>query len=346
MTQGASAADHQAGGGRLVLASGFSPEDVAWLRAAVRPGFDLEVAVGMDQRAVDDAVGRGVVGLIAQVRPSDWRRAPDMRWQQAVFAGVEHLVGAGDWPESVTLTNARGVYATSIGEYVLGAILRVAEQMDARAALQEARRWPEDEGRYAGRPLRGATLVVVGYGGTGREIARLAAAFGMRIRAVKARPERRTDDSFHVPGTGDPDGSIPELIVGLDRLRETVAEADFVAVTVPLTAASRRLIDAQVLAALPPHAWLINTGRGAVVDQAALTEALLERRIGGAVLDVFEEEPLPADSPLWTAPGAILTPHVSGFEGGSALRELVAENLARFTRGQPLVNVVDPARGY
>jgi phosphoglycerate dehydrogenase-like enzyme len=346
MTQGTRAAAHQTRDGRLVLAAGFSPEDIACLRAALRPGFDLEVAVGMDQRAVDDSVGRGVVGLIAHARPSDWRRAPDLRWQQALSAGVEHLVGIGNWPERVTLTNARGVYAISIGQYVMGAILRVAEQMDARVALQEARRWPDDEGRFVGGPLRRATLVVVGYGGTGREIARLAAAFGMRVRAVKARPERRTDDSFRLPGTGDPDGSIPELIVGMDRVHEAVTEADFVAVTVPLTAASRGLIDAQVLAALPPHAWLINTGRGAVVDQAALTEALLERRIGGAVLDVFEEEPLPVDSPLWTAPGAILTPHVSGLEEGGALRDLVAENVARFTRGQPLVNVVDPARGY
>jgi phosphoglycerate dehydrogenase-like enzyme len=168
----------------------------------------------------------------------------------------------------------------------------------------------------------------------------------MRVLAVTARPERRTDESFRVRGTGDPDGSIPERIVGLDRLIETVAEADFVAVTVPLTPASRGLVSGRVLAALRSDAWIINTGRGPVIDQGALLEALGQHRIGGAVLDVFDQEPLPAASPLWITPGAILTPHVSGSETGTALRDLVAENVGRFTSGQNLINIVDPIRGY
>lgn len=333
-------------GGRIVLAFRFSPDDVDVLRAAVNPGFELVVIDEMDQRAVDDAVGPGVVGLIAQHRPSDLQRASDLRWQQALSAGVEHLLQPGDWPPTVTLTNGKGVYATAIGQYVIGAVLRVAEQVDARLALQRDHHWPEEENRYTGRQVRGTTIVIVGYGGIGREIARLAAAFGMRVLAVTARPERRSDEAFRVTGTGDPDGEIPERIVGLDRLAETVAEADFVAVTVPLTPGSRGLVDRSVLAALHPDAWIINTGRGPVIEQGALLEALTERRIGGAVLDVFDEEPLPADHPLWTAPNAILTPHVSGSETGTALRDLVAENLARFSSGRSLVNVVDPVRGY
>ena len=333
-------------GGRIVLAFRFSADDVDVLRAAVRPGFELAVLDDMDLQAVDDAVRPGVVGLIAQHRPSDLEQASDLRWQQALSAGVEHLLRSGDWPPTVTLTNAKGVYATAIGQYVIGAILRVAEQVDARLALQQDHRWPEEENRYTGRQVRGTTIVIVGYGGIGREIARLAAAFGMRVLAVTARPERRTDDAFRVPGTGDPEGTIPERIVGLERLAETVAEADFVAVTVPLTRESRGLVDRSVLAALRPDAWLINTGRGPVIDQRALLEALTQHRIGGAVLDVFDEEPLPPDHPLWTAPGAILTPHVSGSETGTALRDLVAENLGRFSSGRSLVNVVDPVRGY
>jgi phosphoglycerate dehydrogenase-like enzyme len=333
-------------GGRIALAFRFAPDDLDHLRAAVDPAFELVVASDMDQVAVDDAVGTGVVGLIAQQRPSDPRRAPDLRWQQVLSAGVDHLLRSGDWPQGVTLTNARGVYATAIGQYVMGAILRVAEQVDARRELQADRRWPEDESVFTGRPIRGTTIAIVGYGGIGREIARLAAAFGMRVLAVTARPERRTDDSFRVPGTGDPDGSIPERIVGLDRMQETVAEADFVAVTVPLTPESRGLVDWRVLAALRSDAWIINTGRGPVIDERALLEMLGQRRIGGAILDVFEKEPLPPGSPLWTAPGAILTPHVSGSETGTALRDLVAENLGRFTTGRTLINVVDPMRGY
>jgi phosphoglycerate dehydrogenase-like enzyme len=333
-------------GGRIVLAFRFSTDDTDVLRAAVNPGFELAVIDDMDQRAIDAAIGPGVVGLIGQHRPTDLQQAFDLRWQQALSAGVEHLLRSGDWPRTVTLTNAKGVYATAIGQYVIGAILRVAEQVDVRSALQRDHRWPEDENRFTGRQVRGTTIVVVGYGGIGREIARLAAAFGMRVLAVTARPERRTDDAYRVPGTGDPEGAIPERIAGLDQLAETVAEADFVAVTVPLTPGSRGLVDRSVLAALREGAWIINTGRGPVIDQDALLETLSQRRIGGAVLDVFDEEPLPPDHPLWTAPGAILTPHVSGSETGTALRDLVAENLGRFTSGRSLVNVVDPVRGY
>jgi phosphoglycerate dehydrogenase-like enzyme len=335
-----------ASGGRIVLAFRFEPTDIDVLRAAVGPGFELDVAGDMDQPAIDAAVGPGVVGLIGQQRPSDLGRASDLRWHQVLSAGVEHLLREGDWPPTVTLTNARGVYAPAIGQYVMGAILRVAEHVDARQALQRDHRWPDDETVFTARPVRGLTLVVVGYGGIGREVARLAAAFGMRVLAVTARPGRRPDDSFRLPGTGDPDASIPERIVGLDHLAETVAEADFVSVTVPLTPGSRGLVDARALAALRPDAWIINTGRGPVIDEAALVEALEQRRIGGAVLDVFDQEPLPPNSPLWVAPGAILTPHVSGSEEGTALRDLVAENLARFTSGRDLINTVDPVRGY
>ncbi|HYA44192.1 MAG TPA: D-2-hydroxyacid dehydrogenase, partial [Acidimicrobiales bacterium] len=333
-------------GGRIVLSNPFAPLDVEGLRRALGPDFDLQALDGTDQRAVDDAMGTDVVALLAQERPSDWSAAPQLRWMQTLSAGVEHLVPAEGWPTNVTLTNARGVYATAIGQYVLGAMLRIAEHMDARNAVQAARRWPENGAAYAGRSLRGARLVLVGYGGGGREIARLGAAVGMRIRAVEAHPERRVDNSFRVSGTGDPDGSLPEDIVPLAHLRETVADADFVTITVPLTVESRHLIDSSVLAAMPPDAWLINVSRGAVVDQAALIKTLDEGRIGGAVLDVFEEEPLPADSPLWYLKGVVLTPHVAGWHAGDALQQLLEENLARFAGGRPVINAVDPARGY
>ena len=118
------------------------------------------------------------------------------------------------------------------------------------------------------------------------------------------------------------------------------------AVTVPLTPASRGLIDAAALAAVPGHAWIINTGRGPVIDRAALLDALRAQRIGGAVLDVFDEEPLPADDPLWSLPNVIITPHVSGAAAPGPLGAIVVENVARFREGRPLINVVDPARGY
>ena len=148
-----------------------------------------------------------------------------------------------------------------------------------------------------------------------------------------------------MPGTGDPDGTIPDRIVGIDALREAAAEADFLSITLPLTERSRGIVSREVLAALPAHAWIINTGRGPVVDEAALAEALAARRIGGAVLDVFGEEPLPATSPFWSLPNVVITPHVSGATM-EHLAPLISENLRRFVAGEPLINRVDPQRGY
>jgi len=332
--------------GRIVVSFPFAPEHLDRMRAAAGPDLSLEVVGSGDQAGLDGAAGPGCVALIAGRRPTTTTAAPDLRWQQALSAGVEHLLAAGPWPAQVTLTNAKGVYAIPIAQYVLAAILRISEGMDARRALQEERRWPEPVDPYTGVPVRGRTLVVVGYGGIGRETARVAAALGMRVIAVTARPERRLDEAVLVPGTGDPDGSIPERIVGLGGLHAALAEADFVSMSVPLTPASRGLIDAAALRVMRPGAWIINTGRGPVIAEADLLAALHAGQLGGAVLDVFEQEPLPADSPWWTAPNVIVTPHVSGSDSPGPLCELVVRNIERFRAGQPLLNTVDPARGY
>jgi len=331
---------------RIVVAFPFADSHVERMRAAAGPGLTLQIVDREDDAAVDAAVGPGCVALIAGRRPGAGTASPDLRWQQALSAGVEHLLDGGPWPERVTLTNAKGVYAIPIAQYVLGAILRISEGMDARRVLQEQHAWPDDVMPYTGAPVRGRTLVVVGYGGIGREIARVASALGMRVIAVTARPERRTDDATLVPGTGDPDGSIPERIVGLDGLHAALAEGAFVSLSAPLTAASRGLIDAAALRAMRPDAWIVNTGRGAVIDEAALLAALRAGQLSGAVLDVFEQEPLPVDSPWWTAPRVVLTPHVSGADSPGPLSELMVRNIERFRDGRPLLNVVDPTRGY
>jgi len=331
---------------RIVVAFPFTELQLERMRAAAGPDLLLEVVDRADTDAVDAAVGPGCVALIGGRRPGPGVPAPDLRWQQALSAGVEHLLDAGPWPAGVTLTNAKGVYAVPIAQYVLGAILRIHEGMDARRALQEQHIWPDDVVPHTGVPVRGRTLVVVGYGGIGREIARVAAALGMRIIAVTARPERQTAEAALVPGTGDPGGTIPERIVGLDGLHAALAEADFVSMSVPLTPASRGLIDAAALRAMRPDAWIINTGRGAVIAEADLLAALHGGRIGGAVLDVFEQEPLPADSPWWTAPRVVITTHVSGADSPGPLSELMVRNLERFRDGRPLLNTVDPVRGY
>jgi phosphoglycerate dehydrogenase-like enzyme len=331
---------------RVGIAFDFGPAAIEAFQA-ISPRLHLRMAGGTDQAAIDQVASTDLDGLIGRWLPSDRTRTPSLRWLQVLSAGVEHIIGEDlTWPPEITLTNARGAYATSIAQYTIAAILRVAEKVDRRREQQLAGRWPDgSEDDLLGDAIRGRTLVIVGYGGIGREIARLAAAHGMRVIAVKANPTVLADDGFRAPGTGDPDGTIPERIVGIESLRDVATQADYVSITLPITARSRGVVSAEVLAALPPHAWLINTGRGPVVDEVALAEVLAAGRIGGAVLDVFGEEPLPESSPFWRLPNVVITPHVSG-ASSRELAGLVAENLRRFVAGEPLLNRVDPERGY
>jgi phosphoglycerate dehydrogenase-like enzyme len=331
---------------RVGIAFPFEPTAIAAFEA-ISPRLQLHVAEGTDQSAIDGVASTDLDGLVARSLPSDRTKTPSLRWLQVVSGGVVHLVGEGaPWPAGVALTNARGAYATSIAQYTIAAILRVAERMDLRREQQLTGQWPQGpEDALLGESVRGRTLVIVGYGGIGREIARLAAAHGMRIIAVKANPSVRVDDGFRASGTGDPDGSIPERIVGTERLGEVAAEADYVSITLPITTQSRGIVSREVLAALPGHAWIVNTGRGPVIDEVALAGVLEAGGIGGAVLDVFDEEPLPPSSPFWRLPNVVITPHVAG-ASSRELPELVAENLRRFVNGEALLNRVDPQRGY
>ena len=169
-------------------------------------------------------------------------------------------------------------------------------------------------GRPAPRARRWSSSATAGSAGRSPGSPRRTACAWSRSRPT--RPSAPTTASG-CPGTGDPDGSIPDRIVGIDALREVAAEADFLSITLPLTERSRGVVSREVLAALPAHAWIINTGRGPVVDEAALAEALAAGGIGGAVLDVFGEEPLPPASPFWGLPNVVITPHVSGRDHGA-----------------------------
>lgn len=273
---------------------------------------------------------------------------PALRWLQLGSAGIEHLAAAAELTARVTVTNAAGVYTVPVAEYALAAILDAAQSGEARRAAQRERRWG-DAVALGGRRLRGATILVVGYGAVGREVARLASAFGARVVAAKARPELRAEepDRFREAGTGDPAGSIPARVVGIRGLAAAAREADYLVATLPGTEATRTAVDARVLEALPAHAWVVNVGRGSTIDLDALVAALEAGRLRGATLDVLPEEPLAPDSPLWSARGLTLTPHAAGAgERWDVLTELLVENLARYRAGRPLLNRVDVGRGY
>lgn len=260
--------------------------------------------------------------------------APRVRWFHTPSAGVDRLV----IPElvareDVVLTNNTGAYDVPIAEFVLGMIFAAAKHVPAHLRAQREHRWPR--GAEAGQhtELRGATLVVVGLGSIGGEVARLAGALGMRVVGV-----RRS-------GAAHPQAA---TVVTPERLAEVAREADFVAVTAALTPDTRGLVSREVLGAMKRSAWLVNIARGAIVDEAALLDTLRERRIAGAAIDAWWEEPLPAASPWWDLDNVIVTPHHSNSSPHLRERTLAffGENLRRFRAGEPLLNVVDKRLGY
>ena len=271
------------------------------------------------------------------VRRENFARATRLRWIQLTAAGV----GAQLFPElvesPVVLTNARGLHAISMAEHALGVMLMLARKLHLARDAQAKRHWAQErlwvEAPGFGQ-LSGGTLGLVGLGAVGRALAERARSLGMRVLAVRQHP------------SADP--SPADAQWGPDRLHALIEQVDWLVLAAPLTPSTRGLIGRAELARLKPDAVLVNLGRGPLVDEPALVEALAAGRLAGAALDVFVEEPLPAESPLWAMPQVIVTPHVSGFGPRFWERtcELFARNLHRWIAGEPLENVVDKRAGY
>jgi len=256
-------------------------------------------------------------------------RHESLRWVHSVSAGVDHLPFPQLMASDITLTNASGVFDVPVAELVMAFILAAVKRLPQFFAQQQAHEW----NRLELGVLPDLTAGIVCMGAIGSEIARLCRAFGMRVIGLQRQPQP---------------SEYAEEVFGADRLHELLARSDFVVVACPLTEETRGLIGREELTAMKPQAWLINIARGPIVDQEALIDALREERIGGAALDVFAEEPLPEDSPLWELPNVILTPHNAGSTPRLEEEEarLFLENLRRYVAGQPLLNVVDKRIGY
>jgi phosphoglycerate dehydrogenase-like enzyme len=231
-------------------------------------------------------------------------------------------------------------------------MLALAHRLPTIVEWQQRGSWPPDEQRwplFVPSELRGATLGIVGYGSIGRELARLAkAAFAMTVLACKRDPSQRIDTGYALPGTGDPEGALPDLWFAPDRLPEMLPQCDVVVVCAPLTPETHHLLGAEELATMKPSAFLVNVGRGATIDEAALTAALSQHSIAGAALDVFAEEPLPSGNALYALDNVILSAHVSGFipSYDDKCTTLFIENLRRFLAQERLLNLIDRAKGY
>jgi phosphoglycerate dehydrogenase-like enzyme len=255
---------------------------------------------------------------------------PGVRWVHSIAAGVDRLMVDGFAERAIVVTNSRGVFSASLAEFTLAAILHFAKDIPRMRRAQAQSIWNPFEVEMAA----GKTLGVLGYGDIGRAAARLARGLGMDVVALRRRAE---------PVAADPAGAAIVTTKG-----ELLARSDYVLLAAPLTPETHHMIGAPEIAAMKPTAVLINVGRGPLVDESALVQALRDRRIRGAALDVFEVEPLPSQHPLFGMDNVLVSPHCADRTDGW-LRAAVAcfeANLRRFVSGEPLQNLVDVRAGY
>jgi phosphoglycerate dehydrogenase-like enzyme len=320
---------------KLLILSRHAGDYHALVEAARLPDLSIVSttdAAALPATAADCDLVFGEPSLVSRVLS----RLPALRWVQATWAGVEPLLDPA-LSRRYILTNARGVFGPLMSEYVFGYILAHERKMFAKRDAQQQGRWdPTPPGR-----LRGRVLGLLGVGSIGAHLAGTAKHFGMRVKGYTRASAScaEVDEYFHPPTDS---GSASETA----GLRAFAADLDYLVSIMPNTAATRHLVDADLLAALPPRAVFINPGRGSVVDEAALVRALTDGRLAGAVLDVFQTEPLPVDHALWRTPNTIITSHTAALSFPVDIAPIFIENYRRLVAGQPLRYVVDFEAGY
>ncbi|MCD9624357.1 D-2-hydroxyacid dehydrogenase [Rhabdothermincola salaria] len=298
-------------------------------------GLDTDPSLRADAPPVPDevraALGRAEVAVAIDLPFDVAELAPRLRWVQSVGAGTTQLQSAGLGPAGIRLTSNAGANSVGIAEFAIGRLLEAAKRFRELDALQVEHRW---EPLY-GPQLQGRTIGLLGYGPINRAVAVRAHAFGMPVLAT-----RRTE--------GAPPEPPVEAFFAPDRLHEMLGRCDAVVAAVPETPETAGMMDAAAFRAMRPGATFVNVGRGSLVDEAALVDALRSGHLGAAAIDVAHREPLPADDPLWDVPGLAVSAHCASSPTGmfAALYRHVADNLARHLRGRSLVDEVDLVRGY
>lgn len=276
-----------------------------------------------------DQMARTEALMAYTVPPGVLPAMPKLRWAQVMTAGVEEWLALPDLPRGLTLTCARGTHEESMPENIIGALFFVAKPYAAAAENQKKGQWV----RSVAQPLTGKTLGILGLGVIGQRVAHIAAVLGMRVVGTKRRPAPMANVAAVLP---------PE------RTAEVLAQSDFLLLLLPATPETDNFIDAERLGMMKPSAWLLNFGRGHVIKDDDLIAAVAAKKIAGAVLDVYRQEPLPAQHPFWTTPGIVVLPHIGGPhpQRDRFVARLFVENLGRFVDGKPLKEVVDRKAGY
>ncbi len=318
-----------------VILLGFEPGtlDEEYVRRVRDAAPDMKLLVTDDRAEIEAVLDQ--IEIAARRFPRELiASAPRLRWFQQWGAGADWLLR---YPEVVekdfVLTNTSGLHAIPISEHIIALLLALGRRLHYAIRAQTRRAWerPTTADLFE---LAGKTMLLLGVGAIGERTAQVASAFGMRVWGIRRNP------ALNVAGV--------EAMYGPDRLLELLPQADFVVSILPLTAETQGMIGERELRAMHPSAYIVNVGRGKVIQEQALIRALKEGWIAGAGLDVFEEEPLPADSPLWDMENVVITAHYAGLTPHYDERamEIFLDNLERYLSGRPLRNVVDKRLGY
>jgi phosphoglycerate dehydrogenase-like enzyme len=298
----------------------------------------LEILHLKNYDAVEENLVEAEIALTWLLKPEQFKAAKKLRWIHSPAAGVHQLMFPELVNSDVILTNGREVHGPVVAEHVIALIFALAKGLPFAVRFQLQHTWAQELlWTGAGRPrqLAGATLGLVGLGSIGREVAKSATALGMNVIAVREHSQRANPEGIR-------------QVFASHQMEDFLSRSDYVVLAAPVTSATRGLINAERISKMKSSAFLINVGRGSLIDEAALIIALREKRIAGAALDVFEREPLPADSPLWDLENVLITPHTAGLSEKTWDRqyELFSENLRRYLHKEPLLDLVDKRQGY
>jgi len=311
----------------------------AWFVERLQREFpQLQVANRTSYEGIEEELRDAEIIFTISLRPEQFAVAQKLKWIHSPTAAVHQFMFSELVSSDVVLTNSREVHGPVVAEHVMALIFALAKKIPQAVLFQQKSVWGQEAMWKDGMHLReiaGATLGLIGVGSIGRRVAQMASALGMRVIAVREHVEK-----------GCPDGV--EAVFATSALDELLKQSDYIVVAAPLLDATDGLINAARLAVMKTGACVINVGRGQQVDEAALADALRHRRIAGAALDVFDEEPLPADSPLWNVDNLLITPHTAGLTEKLWHRhyELFSDNLRRYLAQQPLQFVIDKYKGY
>jgi len=334
---------------KVLITVQFSPELLSKIQA-VSPQLELITITARDPGDVQEEAWQEIEILYTHKVLPESDQAPQLKWVQFHRAGNERFLDAPILRKpGFKATSMSGASAPQVAEYVLEMLLALGHKLPELYGYQNLAEWPKDRiDRFNPRELNLSTVGIVGYGSIGRQVARLLQAFGATILATKHDAMHPADEGYIPAGMGDPRGDYLQLLYPAEALNSMLQECDFVVVCVPLTKETQNLIGEAQLGVMKRSAYLVDVSRGGVINHTALIQALEGKQIAGAALDVYPEEPLDADHPLWKMPNVILTPHIAGVsqEYNSRAVALFVENLERYLKGEKLLNLIDVQRGY